>query len=190
MSQDFELDIYLNREDASKYSLNQLQIILKHDILVSINYWTLLYVAMTLYFIFFHINIDKDYLNPLVKRHTIKKIREFFRLEIRQQELQSTVFDGSSNDQITNSYKCFGINLLYLKEKPFSKSHDVTDQDYESFIREEIHRRGDSIRDMIHNNYLKTQTGVILNKTMKRLSYYFKNKYSYIKFQKLDMGSF
>ena len=143
MFQYSELDIYPNREDASTYSLHQLQILMKHNILVSINYWTLFYVAMTLYFIFFHIKKYKYYLIPLVKRNTTKEIRRFRRLAIQQQELQSTAFDGSSNDQTINSYKCFRINFPYLKEKLFSKSHDVIDQGYESVIRESTHRCND-----------------------------------------------
>ena len=124
-----------------------------------------------------------------MKRHIAKEIREFRRLGIEQQEIRSSAFVSSCDDQIINSYKCFGINLPYLKEITLVKSYDVIDQGYESVIREAIHRRGDIIRDMTHNNYFK-EPGVILNKTNQKVVLVLQEQPFYIKFQKLEMDYF
>ena len=167
--QDSELEIYPNREDASKYSLHQLQIIKKHDIFCFNNLLDFVSCSNEIIFNLFSLQkIDKDFPIPLVKKHTAKEIREFRRLGIEQQEIRSSAFVSSCDDQIINSYKCFGINLPYLKENTLAKSYDVIDQGYESVIREAIHRRGDIIRDMTHNNYFK-ESGVILNKTNQKV---------------------
>ena len=167
--QDSELEIYPNREDASKYSLHQLQIIKKHDIFCFNNLLDFVSCSNEIIFNLFSLQkIDKDFPIPLVKKHTAKEIREFRRLGIEQQEIRSSAFVSSCDDQIINSYKCFGINLPYLKENTLAKSYDVIDQGYESVIREAIHRRGDIIRDMTHNNYFK-EPGVILNKTNQKV---------------------
>ena len=66
----------------------------------------------------------------MVKKHTAKEIREFRLLGIELQEFRSSAFVSSCDDQIINSYKCFGINLPYLKENTLAKSYDVIDQGY------------------------------------------------------------
>ena len=118
--------------------------------------------------LFSYTKIDKDHLISLAKRHIAKEIRDFLRLWIQQQELRSGAIESSSNDQIINSYRCFGINLSYLKEYTLAKSYDVIDQGCESVIREAIHQRGDIIQDIIRNNYVK-ELGVILNKTNQKV---------------------
>ena len=62
-----------------------------------------------------------------MKIHTAKEIREFRRLDIQQQELRSSPFENSCDDQIINSYNCFGISLPYLKENTLEKSYDIID---------------------------------------------------------------
>ena len=124
-----------------------------------------------------------------MKRHIAKEIREFRRLGIQHQELRSSPFESSSHDQIIYSYKCFGINLSCLKENTLAKSYDVIDQDYESVIREAIHRSGDIIRVMTHNNYFK-EPGVFFNKTNQKVVLVLQEKNSYVKFQKSEMDSF
>ena len=71
--QDSELEIYPNREDASKYSLHQLQIIMKHDICCFNKLLDFVLCSNKIIVILFPPKkIDKDYLISLVKRHTAK----------------------------------------------------------------------------------------------------------------------
>ena len=121
--QDSELEIYPNREDASKYNLHQLQIIMKHDICCFNKLLDFVLCSNEIIFTLFPLQKnDKDYPVPLVKRHTAIGIREFRKLSIQQQELRSSDFESSCDDQIINSYKRFRINLSYLKENTLVKS--------------------------------------------------------------------
>ena len=70
---DSELEIYSNREDASKYSLHQLQIIMKHDICCFNKLLDFVLCSNEIIVTLFPPKkIDKDYLISLVKRHTAK----------------------------------------------------------------------------------------------------------------------
>ena len=72
--QDSELEIYPNREDASKYSLRQLQIIKKHDIFCFNKWMDFVSCSNEIIFIIFPLQKnDKDVPIPLVKKTYSKR---------------------------------------------------------------------------------------------------------------------